>query len=51
MEQKQTTINLQASGQPAKVKSSTKDSVQIRGTHFAKDVNARAVFQNPVMSC
>ena len=30
---------------------SAKDSFKVNGTHFVKDVNARTVFQNPVMCC
>jgi len=28
-----------------------KDSQKTKGTHFVKDINARTVFQNPVMCC
>lgn len=39
------------SGQSEEVNTSTDGSVKIRGTHFTKDVNARTVFQDPVMCC
>ena len=51
MKRQKITINQQTSGQSAKVKKSTDGNVQIRGTHFTKDVNARTVFQDPVMCC
>lgn len=39
------------SGQPVDENMFTKDNGQIRGVHFTKDVNARTVFQNPLMCC
>lgn len=44
------TVN-QASGQSEDVNMSTESNEQIKGTHLVKDVNAREVFQNPVMCC
>ncbi len=46
-----TTKYEQESEQPVEEKKIANDSVQIRGTHFTKDVNARTVFQDPVMCC
>jgi len=43
--------NQQDGRQPASEILSAKDSFTVNGTHFVKDVNARTVFQNPVMCC
>lgn len=41
----------QTSGQSGEINESIDGSVQIRGTHFTKDVNARTVFKDPVLCC
>ncbi len=51
MNNKLTETIIQADGRLSQEKTSTKDSRQVNGTHFVKDVNARTVFQNPVMCC